>query len=75
MKVYVVAEANNVSGDVYVSDGFRTKKEAQKHMRENYNKVLSNVYAVEKSISRNSYSVYDGSDLFYGEIKTIEVPV
>lgn len=65
MKIYVVAEANNVSEDVYLSDGFRTKKEAQKHMRESYNTVLSNVSAVEKSISRNSYSVYDGSDLFY----------
>ncbi len=77
MKYYIVCSADNIGYELTVSKPVTTYDEAQKIMSEEMEEVLSNIEEEEiesKNIGSSSFHILcNNSDVFYGQIKEIEV--
>ena len=74
-KWYVVAHADSDSRSIYVSDPFPNKRLAYRHMKQKYDKFMSD-YADEAkgNITENNYSIWIDECNLYGTIRAIAVP-
>lgn len=79
LKAYVVCSADNVSYDIQTTKAFADKADAYKAMLVAYNDILNTYDAnqiSEKTITEDGFSIMVvGDDLYYGNIKEIEVEV
>lgn len=75
MKVYMVAQANNVNTNISCSETVTNRDTARKRMREIFHGILDHCPIVsEKHIGADAYSIYTiNGNLYYGEILSIEV--
>jgi len=78
-KAYVVVSADNVSYDIQTTEAFADKADAYKALLAAYNDILDTYdsdQVEEKTITEDGFSItVVGDDLYYGNIKEIEVEV